>query len=221
MRFPLLDQAIAHGAGKVEEAQVRAMLGTVDLDYLLFHPRSGSSGDAGNLLRLSGRNRRCVAFRLAVALQDLRAADPPANCLRLYHRRLDLTRIRTASVSAPWPSAFSPEFVQLAYQIVIHGRKELSVAPDEYAGFVMTLLRLHGFRPESVADVVQAVSSVQRAAQRRLQPCRAIPAPPRALAAGAVQRAGIGSVGAPGNGWHDMVAALSFERSGTRTCAAL
>ena len=29
----LLDQAIAHGAGKVEEAQVRDMLGTVDLDY--------------------------------------------------------------------------------------------------------------------------------------------------------------------------------------------
>src|ERR1035437_10030579 len=30
----LLDQAIAHGAGKVEEAQVRDMLGSVDLDYL-------------------------------------------------------------------------------------------------------------------------------------------------------------------------------------------
>ena len=30
----LLDQAIAHGSGRVEEAQVREMLGTVDLDYL-------------------------------------------------------------------------------------------------------------------------------------------------------------------------------------------
>ena len=30
----LLDQAIAHGAGRVEEALVRDMLGTVDLDYL-------------------------------------------------------------------------------------------------------------------------------------------------------------------------------------------
>jgi DNA polymerase-3 subunit gamma/tau len=40
-----------------------------------------------------------------------------------------------------------PEFVQLAYQIAVHGRKELSLAPDEQSGFVMTLLRLHSFRP--------------------------------------------------------------------------
>ena len=37
--------------------------------------------------------------------------------------------------------------MQLAYQIAIHGRQELALAPDEYAGFVMTLLRLLAFRP--------------------------------------------------------------------------
>src|SRR5690606_30696714 len=39
------------------------------------------------------------------------------------------------------------EFLQLAYQIAIHGRDELPLAPDEYTGFSMTLLRLHAFRP--------------------------------------------------------------------------
>jgi DNA polymerase-3 subunit gamma/tau len=45
-----------------------------------------------------------------------------------------------------------PEFVQLAYQIAVHGRKELSLAPDDQAGFVMTLLRLHAFRPALAGD---------------------------------------------------------------------
>jgi DNA polymerase-3 subunit gamma/tau len=45
-----------------------------------------------------------------------------------------------------------PEFVQLGYQIAVHGRKELPLAPDEQSGFVMTLLRLHVFRPAQAGD---------------------------------------------------------------------
>ena len=45
-----------------------------------------------------------------------------------------------------------PEFVQLAYQIAVHGRKELALAPDELSGFIMTLLRLHAFRPAQATD---------------------------------------------------------------------
>ena len=42
---------------------------------------------------------------------------------------------------------FSAEDVQLFYQIVVHGRQELGLAPDEYAGFTMTLLRMLAFTP--------------------------------------------------------------------------
>jgi DNA polymerase-3 subunit gamma/tau len=42
---------------------------------------------------------------------------------------------------------FSPEDVQLFYQIAAHGRHELGLAPDEYAGFTMTLLRMLAFTP--------------------------------------------------------------------------
>lgn len=55
--------------------------------------------------------------------------------------------------------------MQLAYQIVSAGRLELSAAPDEYAGFVMTLLRLHTFRPSTVADFLSSVSSPDRQAR--------------------------------------------------------
>ena len=49
-------------------------------------------------------------------------------------------------------SSLDPEFVQLAYQIAVHGRHELPLAPDEYAGFIMTLLRLYAFRPDAGDD---------------------------------------------------------------------
>jgi DNA polymerase-3 subunit gamma/tau len=45
---------------------------------------------------------------------------------------------------------FTPEEVQLYYQIAIHGRDEIDLAPDEYAGFTMTLLRMLAFAPAKV-----------------------------------------------------------------------
>jgi DNA polymerase-3 subunit gamma/tau len=51
-------------------------------------------------------------------------------------RLLELARLLTA------------EEVQLYYQITIHGRDEIDLAPDEYAGFTMTLLRMLAFQPE-------------------------------------------------------------------------
>jgi len=37
--------------------------------------------------------------------------------------------------------------VQLYYQIAVHGRKDLALAPDEHAGFSMALLRMLAFHP--------------------------------------------------------------------------
>jgi DNA polymerase-3 subunit gamma/tau len=42
-----------------------------------------------------------------------------------------------------------PESVQLYYQIATQGREDIHLAPDEHAGFTMTLLRMLAFRPES------------------------------------------------------------------------
>ncbi|HEY6095316.1 MAG TPA: DNA polymerase III subunit gamma/tau C-terminal domain-containing protein, partial [Gallionellaceae bacterium] len=51
---------------------------------------------------------------------------------------------------------FSAEEVQLFYQIAIHGRNEINLAPDEYAGFTMTLLRMLAFMPAGTVQPVQA-----------------------------------------------------------------
>jgi DNA polymerase-3 subunit gamma/tau len=43
---------------------------------------------------------------------------------------------------------FSAADLQLDYQIALQGRADLSLAPDEYAGFTMTLLRMLAFAPQ-------------------------------------------------------------------------
>jgi DNA polymerase-3 subunit gamma/tau len=69
---------------------------------------------------------------------------------------------------------FSPEEVQLHYQIAIHGRNDLPYAPDERTGFVMTLLRMLSFRP---VDNVEA----DNAAPRRAASQAEAPVPPSVL----------------------------------------
>src|SRR5262249_61055536 len=41
--------------------------------------------------------------------------------------------------------SLDPEDVQLFYQIAIHGRQDLPLAPDDFAGFTMALLRMLAF----------------------------------------------------------------------------
>ena len=155
----LLDQAIAHGAGRVETTQVRDMLGTVDSDYLFALLDALIAADMTALLHLAEEmNGRSLSFtnalqelaRLLVNLQVLQCA--PAALPDLPGReRLD-----------GFAAAFTPEFVQLAYQIVVQGRQDMALAPDEYAGFLMTLLRLHTFRPETEGSLPAAGSTPPR-----------------------------------------------------------
>ena len=146
----LLDQAIAHGGGRVDEAEVREMLGSVDLDYLFSLLDALIKGDAAAMLAIA-ETMLARSLSFDAALQEL------ASLLT----RLQVAQLAPQAVADELPErarildlakCFDPEFVQLAYQIAVHGRKELPLAPDEFAGFVMTLLRLHAFRPAGDAE---------------------------------------------------------------------
>ena len=157
----LLDQAIAHGAGRVDEAQVRTMLGNVDQDHLFTILEALHEGNASVLLQTASIiSVRSLSF--SSALQELGALLTRlqiAQCVPSAIDESDPDRDRVVQLA----ESLSPEFVQLAYQIVNVGRSELASAPDEYAGFVMTLLRLHTFRPLHVSEIVDAGRAVPRA----------------------------------------------------------
>jgi DNA polymerase-3 subunit gamma/tau len=141
----LLDQAIAHGAGKVEDEGVRAMLGTVGDEHLFALLDGLVAQDVQAMLEVAKlMDARSLSFdgglqELATLFHRIALAQFAPEALLDDAERARLT---------PYAQALDAEFLQLAYQIAIHGRDELSLAPDDYAGFVMTLLRLHAFRPE-------------------------------------------------------------------------
>lgn len=157
----LLDQAIAHGAGRVEESQVRVMLGSVDQDHLFSILEALHDANASALMQVaSALSMRSLSF--SGALQELSMLLTRVQVVQCVPGSIDdddpdQARIRFLA------DALSPEFVQLAYQIINIGRTELATAPDEYSGFLMTLLRLHAFRPQGVAELVVSARPIVRA----------------------------------------------------------
>ncbi|UCV10887.1 DNA polymerase III subunit gamma/tau [Dechloromonas denitrificans] len=203
----LLDQAIAHGAGKVEESQVRSMLGSVDLDYLLTILDALKDGDSSALLQVAfDLGVRSLSY--ALALQELAALLTRIQIIQCVPSAVDEDdpeRERLVVLAA----SFSPEFVQLAYQIVNVGRSEMASAPDEYAGFVMTLLRLFTFRPASVMEVVSSVRSQPKFPPGK--PLTAAVAPSSSPAPVAVENKRRTAVSGGEDDWHEMVAALQLS----------
>jgi len=139
----LLDQAIAYGGGSVAEAAVGEMLGSVDQGWIDAIFDALASADGADLIG--------VADAIAEAGSSFeRVLDELS--LRLHRVALVQAGVRVdeASLEACERHAreFAPEDVQVYYQIVIHGARDLPLAPDPHAGFSMTLLRLLAFRPE-------------------------------------------------------------------------
>ncbi|BBF86195.1 DNA polymerase III subunits gamma and tau [Aquitalea magnusonii] len=188
----LLDQAIAYGMGDVREDGVRAMLGAVDRRYLFVLLDALASGDGPRLmaeaeqLAQRGIGFDSVLAEMAVLLQQLAMAQTVPTAIA------DDEPEREALFALA--SLIAPQDVQLYYQIAIHGRKDLALAPDEHAGFSMTLLRMLAFHPlNTPADSVAAPRSSGLAAAGH----RPVPAAPAASpAATAAEPAGDGSAAA-------------------------
>jgi len=145
----LLDQAIAHGAGKVGTDDVRDMLGAVDQTYLLRLLESVAQADGPSLMAIADEMQsRSLSFD--AALQDLAGLLLKLAVAQSVPEALEADlpeRERVVGLA----QRMDTEFVQLCYQIALQGREDLALAPDEHAGFVMTLLRMLAFRPEDAS----------------------------------------------------------------------
>jgi len=141
----LLDQAIAYSDSRVDEATVRNMLGAIDQSYLFDLLQTLQARDGAGLLRIADDMAiRSLAFD--AALQDLATLlhrVALAQTVPLAIAEDEPERVRLLELA----QSFSAEEIQLFYQIAIHGRNEIDLAPDEYAGFTMTLLRMLAFMP--------------------------------------------------------------------------
>ncbi|MBR7956270.1 DNA polymerase III subunit gamma/tau, partial [Burkholderia cenocepacia] len=168
----LTDQAIAYSANEVTESAVSGMLGALDQTYMVRLLDALAAANGPEILAIADEmSLRSLSF--STALQDLAS---------LLHR-IAWAQFTPGSVLDEWPEAadlrrfaetLSPEQVQLFYQIATVGRAELGLAPDEYAGFTMTLLRMLAFEP--------AVGAGSAPGGQPSVPPRAVPAPRTAAA---------------------------------------
>lgn len=62
----------------------------------------------------------------------------------------------------PFLSAFTPEDVQLYYQIALLGRRDLALSPSPQQGFEMTFLRMLAFQPDNASRGAPAPSTERK-----------------------------------------------------------
>jgi DNA polymerase-3 subunit gamma/tau len=172
----LTDQAIAYSAGPVTEEAVRGMLGAIDMSYLIRVLDALVAGDAATLLAVADEMLgRSLSFggaltELAALLARIAVAQAsPQAIADDAPEREDILRLA---------GKFSPEEVQLHYQIVIHGKNDLPQAPDEVTGFTMTLLRMLAFRPEEGGGARAAAPRMAASPARETASAASVPAAP-------------------------------------------
>ncbi|MFO1359443.1 DNA polymerase III subunit gamma/tau [Plasticicumulans sp.] len=167
----LLDQAIAFGAGRVGALDTAAMLGTIDRLHVVRLAEALAGGDAASVLAVvEGLDREApdydgVLAELLSLLQRVALAQAvPGASDELYDSD---TLVRLAS-------AFTAEDVQLCYQIALHARRDLPLAPEPRGGFEMALLRMLCFRPATLPGASGSGEPPRPAAATASRP-----APPR------------------------------------------
>ncbi|MDN5843468.1 MAG: DNA polymerase III subunit gamma/tau, partial [Alcaligenaceae bacterium] len=174
----LTDQAISFSAGQLSAEALREMLGTLDQHHLVALLRALAAGDARGMLAvaddltLRGLSCQAALADLAVLLSRIAIAQ------RLGAAQADDPMAEDIESLA---QILQPDEVQLFYSVAVNSRHELSLAPDEYAGFVMTCLRMLALLP---ADriVPPMPPAPETAARHSNDPVPAEPTPPAPVA---------------------------------------
>jgi DNA polymerase III subunit gamma/tau len=147
----LTDQSISYGSGKITQAEVAAMLGTLDQAavYEIVNALASLDGKAilgavKNMAEQAPDYVNALAEMLSV-LHRIAIAQALPEAVDNSHG--DKERIMQLAQQLP------AEDVQLFYQTALLGRRDLPLAPDARAGFEMVLLRMLAFKPQGVMDV--------------------------------------------------------------------
>lgn len=172
----LTDQAIAYSAGNLTEDAVRGMLGTIDQRHLVRLLDALSTGDAKGVL--------AVADELAT--RGLSYAGALADLAVLLSRVAIEQRVSgvmpaedpLAADIARLAQSLHPDAVQLFYSVAVHSRGELTLAPDEYAGFIMACLRMLALNGD--AGPQTAIEAPATPARQTAEPAVAAAQPPQA-----------------------------------------
>jgi DNA polymerase-3 subunit gamma/tau len=156
----LLDQAIAYGGGSVLQPTVEAMLGSISREYLfklfdalLRQDAAAIISESRNIIAHNPDYQRVCAEMIAL-LQQM--ALKQGGIVTDAEDGIHAEQIDDLS------ARLSSEEIQLYYQILLQGRHDLNISPDEASGFEMLMLRLLAFSPDnaSTAQITEEKKSL-------------------------------------------------------------
>ncbi|EOI6441389.1 DNA polymerase III subunit gamma/tau [Yersinia enterocolitica] len=152
----LADQAIAMGDGHVTTATVSQMLGTLDDEQPLAIIEALVSADGARVMaQLEQAASRGVDWENLLVetlslLHRIAMVQLLPSMLDNHYATIE-PRLRELARALP------PTDIQLYYQTLLVGRKELAYAPDRRMGVEMTLLRALAFHPKAIIAEPQRV----------------------------------------------------------------
>ncbi|WP_343517045.1 DNA polymerase III subunit gamma/tau [Klebsiella quasivariicola] len=174
----LTDQAIASGEGQLTAASVSAMLGTLDDDQALSLIEALVAADGERVMAgvndaaARGVEWEALLVEMQSLLHRIAMVQLSPSALGADMAAVEV-RMRELARTVP------PGDVQLYYQTLLIGRKELPYAPDRRMGVEMTLLRALAFHPRKPLPEPE-VQPVQAAAPVPRQPVAPAAPPPSA-----------------------------------------
>ena len=156
----LLDQSIAYGNGEVKDEDVCAMLGVIGQHYVVDVLNAMAANDAAAVLDCVQRMSE-QAVNYEAMLADVLSMLQRIAIAQVVPDAVDNAMGDKATVLA-LAEQFTPEDVQLYYQIGLLGRRDLNLSPDLRGGFEMLMLRMLAFRPVDTNE-----STPVRAAEKK------------------------------------------------------
>ncbi len=159
----LADQAIAFGSGKLNEGDVRNMLGTIDQTAVYEIIEALAAADGSQVLAAVASLSEHAPDYIS-ALEELLTLLHRIAIAQVVPEATDNSFGDQEKVTA-LAALLSGEDLQLFYQMGLNGRRDLPLTPDPRSGFEMVLLRMLAFKPAGVVDVpVRAVQNSARPA---------------------------------------------------------
>ncbi|AMH18361.1 MULTISPECIES: DNA polymerase III subunit gamma/tau [Hafnia] len=156
----LTDQAIAMGLGQITAETVGQMLGTLDDEQPLAIIEALVDADGEKVMALveqaasRGVDWENLLIETLTLLHRIAMLQLLPNALDSHYISVE-QRLRELARTLP------PSDLQLFYQVLLTGRKELTYAPDRRMGVEMTLLRALAFHPKEV--IAEPVAAPQTA----------------------------------------------------------
>lgn len=136
----LADQAINYSAGFLSEKATKDMLGTIEGEHFV------------SLLNALVNRRASEILQIANEISSLGLShDKALSEFSEFLSKVAVEQQVPGTISKQdffskdimkFASAVHPDAIHLFYTITIHSRSEITLAPDEHAGFVMTFLRM-------------------------------------------------------------------------------